>query len=1433
MTAGAVTRFAWNAIPPLQRVGVPFAASLTARDADDNLTADFADTVTLSALAQGEPATVTFSPSVLSNFVGGTWAGELIVRDAVTNLQFRASDALGHTGLANAVNVVAANDLALTLIGPTEPVALSNNFIFTLTLTNSGPAEATGVVVTNVVSAGVHFLSARVSQGSYTRQGEVLVCNLGALRDSSVATIEITLRAALPGVATNLAVAVRAEPDTIETNNTASAVILITNRPPLVTLTRPTSRDSLFGPTNVLVEASASDTEGIAKVEFFNGADRIGEGSAAPYRFLWERVLPGVYTLSAVATDSFGATNGSAPVTVSIGDGATNLAPQITIVHPALGSLFNAASNGLGFSVVAVNPNVIPTDSIRLTLNGVEVTGRLGLTGETTNRLGTFTDLTANTVYFASLVAADESGRTASLQWTFDTFDVQSAVVIEAEDYNYSDGVCTNGALATAPHSGGRFQDDPLPSGFTSNGIPVNAGGIGYLGLAGLSRVDFNVGATNQSEPANQIYRPCDPVTTRLVTKEVLRAKYQQAGVSDYVVTRLQAGDWMNYTRTFTNRDYLVYLRASSPLTQELRLGLIGGDRTTTNQTEAPLGVFHLPTTASDSFAYTPLIDPDGRTALVRLTNVQTVRLTVLTTNAGAEQNYLVFVPGNRTVPPTITEVTPLPNSSNVPPDAVVLITVANGDVPVNTNSLVLHFNEAVVTPELRTTADGVALSYRPPQLMTPNTVESIQLSFRDSGFPANEVSTNWTFMIASLPVLPVSFAAPSGRGGDRGFVGRIHKARNDAPSALFVGANGASNTVARAELQLSNQLIDPATGLPFVNEAAGAYGDGSFVLTNAVNFEQRGTNAGIFPGDIPFPWVTGDDPDFMAMELRAYLELTAGVYRFGVNFDEGFQLAVGANPSATSMVLSQFEGGREELTQPGPREFEFVVLTNGLYGFRLLWWEGKGPAHLEWYARNRQTGERVLINSTNPAAVAAYQLRLLPAAISIVQPDNNSLFSAPADIAVIASAAENEKPAAGVMFFAGDQRIGTATRSPFSILWTNIPGGSYLLTAVMTNRSGNAVTSAPVRITVNAAPVISAIPNQNVTENVPLAPIAFTVSDLETPASNLVVDAFSSNTNLLPAANIVSTGTNADRMLTLLPLTNQFGTATVTVVVSDGITNASTTFTLTVRTANLPPILQPIVSQTVDEGTLLSIKAIATDSDAPAQTLAFSLDPGAPEGMTIGATNGVLAWTPTEAQGPGIYLVMVRVTDNGSPPRTAVQPFEVAVKEVNRPPVLAPITNQTLEIGSALVVTNTATDPDLPANHLVFSLAPGAPAGATVDSSTGLLTWTPAEDARRTNAITIRVTDDGSPALSDEKTLMVTVGAPLSILNVTVSHQKVTIVWRALPSQSYQVQYKTDLRKAALNIVPLSITATNFHAVFAEPIEGGQQKLYRIVQLP
>src|SRR5204863_6535169 len=69
------------------------------------------------------------------------------------------------------------------------------------------------------------------------------------------------------------------------------------------------------------------------------------------------------------------------------------------------------------------------------------------------------------------------------------------------------------------------------------------------------------------------------------------------------------------------------------------------------------------------------------------------------------------------------------------------------------------------------------------------------------------------------------------------------------------------------------------------------------------------------------------------------------------------------------------------------------------------------------------------------------------------------------------------------------------------------------------------------------------------------------------------------------------------------------------------------------------------------------------------------------------------------------------------------------------------------------------ATDGDLPAQALTFSVDPGAPLGVIINSTNGFFTWTPAEaQGPGTYPVTVRVMDSGSPAQSTAETFNITV---------------------------------------------------------------------------
>src|SRR6185503_16489371 len=133
-----------------------------------------------------------------------------------------------------------------------------------------------------------------------------------------------------------------------------------------------------------------------------------------------------------------------------------------------------------------------------------------------------------------------------------------------------------------------------------------------------------------------------------------------------------------------------------------------------------------------------------------------------------------------------------------------------------------------------------------------------------------------------------------------------------------------------------------------------------------------------------------------------------------------------------------------------------------------------------------------------------------------------------------------------------------------YTNLQIDVGGTNKQLTASAPGLS-NALSSV---FTVNSPPTISSIPGVVTNEDKSVT-IPFTIGDLETAADALVLSATSSNISLLPLTNIVFGGSGSDRTVTLSPLTNTFGTSTITLLVSDGTFSSSNSFLLTVNAVN------------------------------------------------------------------------------------------------------------------------------------------------------------------------------------------------------------------------------------------------------------------------
>src|SRR5438874_7334957 len=116
---------------------------------------------------------------------------------------------------------------------------------------------------------------------------------------------------------------------------------------------------------------------------------------------------------------------------------------------------------------------------------------------------------------------------------------------------------------------------------------------------------------------------------------------------------------------------------------------------------------------------------------------------------------------------------------------------------------------------------------------------------------------------------------------------------------------------------------------------------------------------------------------------------------------------------------------------------------------------------------------------------------------------------------------------------------------------------------------------------------------------------------------------------------------------------------------------------------------------------------------------------------------------------------------DNGTPPLSGSAVFSITVNEVNSAPVVTNPGNKTTNELAALTFTVTATDSDVPANTITWSLTLGTPAApsATIGAGTGAFSWTPTEaQGPGTYPVTVTATDNGSPVLANSASFTITV---------------------------------------------------------------------------
>jgi VCBS repeat-containing protein len=261
--------------------------------------------------------------------------------------------------------------------------------------------------------------------------------------------------------------------------------------------------------------------------------------------------------------------------------------------------------------------------------------------------------------------------------------------------------------------------------------------------------------------------------------------------------------------------------------------------------------------------------------------------------------------------------------------------------------------------------------------------------------------------------------------------------------------------------------------------------------------------------------------------------------------------------------------------------------------------------------------------------------------------------------------------------------------------------------------------------------------------------------------SQNLTVTAVSNNTGLIPSPSITYTSAQNTGSIAYTPVANQWGTAVITVTVTDdggtansGVNSFSRTFTVNVTAVNDAPTLDAISNpspipkdagqQTVN---LSGITAGPGESQAlivAAQSQNTGLIPNPTVTYTSANSTGALAYTPVANQ-YGTAVIIVTVTDNGGTANGGVDSFSrtftVTVTAANEPPVAVNDSYSTWEDHPLRVKA-----PGVLANDNVSGVSALVDAGPGHGTLTlgagGAFSYTPALNYYGTDSFTYKVTD-------------------------------------------------------------------------------------------
>jgi hypothetical protein len=320
---------------------------------------------------------------------------------------------------------------------------------------------------------------------------------------------------------------------------------------------------------------------------------------------------------------------------------------------------------------------------------------------------------------------------------------------------------------------------------------------------------------------------------------------------------------------------------------------------------------------------------------------------------------------------------------------------------------------------------------------------------------------------------------------------------------------------------------------------------------------------------------------------------------------------------------------------------------------------------------------------------------------------------------------------------------------------------GSYPNIEVIATDDGSPSLSDTVLFTltvsnVNRAPVLTAISSQNMNEN---ETFDVGVSSTDPEGNNITL-----TVNNLPSFGDLTDNGDGTGTISFTAGFDDAGTYSNIQVIAtdDGIPSEAdtVTFTLMVSNVNRAPVLTAITDQNMNEGDTLNVGVSYTEPDGDNLTFTINSLPGFGSFTDNGNGTGSFRFTPAFNDAGNYPNIEIIAADNGTPSLSDTASFTLVVNNVNRAPVLASISSQSMSEGDTLNVMVSSTDPD--ANNITLTPSNLPAFGSFTDNGdgTGNFHFTPGfENTGVYPNIEVVAADDGNPSLSDTVLFTLSVG--------------------------------------------------------------------------